>query len=569
MIDPHDEGKLLDAILVVLLAIAVAAAFTLSATDLARGAELGAWEDYDCLNRDLQAATGDALVRAKHQGGRANLRYVTLYGVEPADRIRYAAALSGVLHQLSHASVAIHPRYVTDHVLAIDLDQYDPHGVGWAKGWELIVARDRRYHAPLIVLDSGHTGGPAAVADQGLHVGVTIEVKCTDGIFRAAEIVEVDGKGGFRFAMFGNTYNYGPRTEYRRIAAVKAFVPPSDLGVVTGEWIDHSAHKLLSEITHSHGPILDIRDVLYWVCRDAETYYTFRNTPKTLAEWQKKWGVLASPSEFGTPNVRGANLDESKVTGTVRGLERGKLGVWTSYDADKAKVLDAGRDPFACPDRTARADAYEALAITPNGGIDCFIANADQQRINAVPASVAIDTSVGHVRELIPPQSCWHCHTRKRGGEETSGFLGFVNKQKPPLVKDRKLAAALRDYYGDQAKLLRDMLRDREDFRAGIHAATSTGNNDHIEPSDLFAIVEDAIAEVSIDRLTPLQACRELCLPVQRGEPAHDVLSRWLNGTTSAALVALMDGENVHYERFRLEMPEALYRIHERKVFNQ
>lgn len=546
--------KIIDFALVVALVAAIIAAVA-SMPQAARGE--------DCLNRDLHTAAGDALKIAKHQGGRANVRYVTLYAVPAAKRHDYSAAFSNYCHQLSHNAATVHPVWISDTVLRIDLDQFDPRGLGWAKGWEQIVAHDVRYHAPHLV---GETRLVEAPVVDHLVVGGKIEVKCTDGVFRTAEITSLGAKGAFKFSIFGKTYSYAPggKVVYRKIGQA---VKRSFHGLSYGEWIDLSSAKLVSEITGSAGPILDIRDFVYYVGRDPEIYYTFINAPETLAQFQAQFGMLKSPSEFGTPGVRGVNLNRSNVTDITRGLERSKHGVWTSFDIGKSQPFAAEKCPFTNPDRSHQSDAYELLALADNGGMRCYIANGQQKRANFVPGDIAIDDSAGYIRELRPPQSCWNCHTKKRGGEETSGFIAWPPvRPKLPFVKNHILRADLAGYYAEIAKLQRDLLRDREDFRAGVHAATNTGIDDHLEPSEAFAIAEQMISDVKRSTITPKQALVELCIE-QTDAPPHIELSRWLNGTVSPALVSLMDGQNVHVQRFRLEMPEALYRIHERKQF--
>jgi hypothetical protein len=496
----------------------------------------------DCLNRDLSTAAGDALVIAKHSGGHARVRYLTLYAVPAEKRIAYIAAISTLCHQLSHAGVTLQPQKITDSVWRLDLNQYDPGNVGWEKAWEEIVQHDRRYHYGDVVPDAG----------GAVFVGSTIEVRCSDGKFYPAKVVLLDGSNYF-FEINGRRF-HSARNTVRLRNAVAAYSSSY------GSWVDYSAAKLLEEITGSKGAILDGREFAYFASRTA-TIYTFRNTAKTLNDWLKQWGEFESRG-FGKIGVRGSNLDVSNVTFTVRGLERRRLPVWVTFDQSKTTHdLTEERDPFALPDRTNKFDATEALAITPNGALDTAIFDGAGNRVDAVPAGVALDTSYG-TRELRPGLSCWSCHSQSVGGEETNGFLSFVDDQTATrdYTKDPKLAAELASYYGNASQLDADMDRDRDTFARGCRE--SSGGQ---KCSQVFETLNELCNEVELAHVDAERACRELCLTVD-GSP-EETLAKWLNGTTTKSLVALMDGRSVHYQRFRLALNESLNAVHQRRIF--
>lgn len=499
----------------------------------------------DCLNRDLAVAAGDALAIAKHQGGHARLRYITLYGVPERDRLQTMAGISCLCHQLSHAGVTIQPQKVTDTVWRLDLNLYDPHGVGWEQGWEQIVGHDRRYHYG--------TAAPLGVDQQRVFVGNTISVKCSDGVFRDA-VVRSLNDDGFVYELLGKTYTKSysgstPAVKYQNVDGAY------------GDWVDFSTAKLLEEITGSSGAMLDGREFAYYASR-TNIYYTFRNTPGTLSEWLKSWGEFESRG-FGHHGVRGANLNKSNVTFTVRGLERRRLPVWLTFDQSKAFDLDDGHDPFVLPDRSHKFRATEAFAFTSNGGMDCAIFDGDGKRVDFVPGAVALDTSHGPARELRPGLSCWSCHSQSLEAGETAGVLDFADEQsrRKSYVKDPKLAAELAAYYGNQSQLWDDAARDRASFRRGCRQATEGQ-----EPSKCFNTLNAIIDSVECDDVNPARACVELC--VDPGDDPAGALSRWLNGTVNATLASLMDGDVVHYQRFRLAMPEALHAINQRRIFS-
>lgn len=499
----------------------------------------------DCINRDLATAAGDALTIAKHQGGHARVRYLTLYAVPPQDRLRFMAGISLACHQLSYAGVVVQPHKLTETVWRLDLNLYDPHNQGWEAGWEQIVAHDHRYHYGDV--------RPLTSTDAKVFIGSIVKVKCSDGVFRDARVSSVF-EGGYQYDLFGKTYS-------KTIAEPTPEVRYQHLGGY-GDWVDVSTASLLEEITGSKGAILDGREFAAYAST-TPIYYTFRNTPKTFEEWANSFGEFGVTG-FGKPGVRGANLDTSGVTWTVRGIERRRLPVWVSYDQSKAFDLTDEFDPFVLPDRTNKIRASETFAFTNNGGMDCAAWNGDWQRVDAVPGAVAIDTSFGPARELRPGRSCWSCHSKKNGGAETAGLLNFTDmqSQQPAVTKDPVLAANLAAYYGNQQQLLDDMNRDRASFLRGCLQST-----EGIPPSQGFFILNELCDQVELQSVTPERACRELCLDPE-GNGAV-TLSRWLNGTVQPALRRLMDGGVVHWQRFKVAMPEALHAIHNRSVFQR
>lgn len=497
----------------------------------------------DCLNRDLSTAVGDALVIAKHQGGHARVRYLTLYAVPEEKRLETIAGISALCHQLSHAGVAIQPHKIAPTVWRLDLNLFDPHNVGWERGWEEIVQHDRRWHYGDLAPADANTSGK-------VFVGSLVEVKCTDGKFYPARVVELASDGYF-FEISGRRF-HSRRNTMREPKAVVTHAT----AMVRGDWVDYSAAKLLEEITGSQGAILDGREFAFYAAR-TPVYYTFRATPPTLAEWLRGWGEYESRG-FGAHGVRGANLDSSNVTFTSRGIERRRLPVYLTFDQSKANDLTEERDPFSLPDRRHKFDATEAFALTANGGLDCAIFDGSGQRVDAVPPAVAIDTSYG-TRELLPGLSCWSCHTK--GAENPSGFIAFADEQsqRRSFVKDPKLAADLASYYGNGDQLAEDMARDRAAFTRGCGQAAG------LLPSRCFAIVNAIAADIETGHVDAVRACRELCID-DEGDAAG-ALTKWLNGTINPTLVTLMDNGRVHYQRFRLALPEALHAVHQRRIF--
>jgi hypothetical protein len=59
----------------------------------------------------------------------------------------------------------------------------------------------------------------------------------------------------------------------------------------------------------------------------------------------------------------------------------------------------------------------------------------------------------------------------------------------------------------------------------------------------------------------------ELCIEAEEGVEPKDVVAKWWNGTVDPALIDLINGETIHYERFRKSTPEALFRIQAQRQF--
>lgn len=491
----------------------------------------------DPLNEDLQVAAADALAMSNHTGGHAKVRYLSLYAIPPEDRPRAAQAISVLCHQLSHAGIPLQPSRVTDTLLRVQIELFDPFGVGWEQAWEKIIPADRRWHI------DAKTAVAVDVAEAYLN---------TPGQGVGWFTVKVLSESPLKVQHSGLVYSVTDRKNFRAAQKVKA-------DAIYGSWVDIKAAQQLADLTGSEGALLDARDFAY-AAAFTPLYYEFRNSPKTLAEWRAKWGETAD-NGFGLFGVRGANIDRSNVTFAPRGIQRWRLSVWETFDSDKSKEYTDDKNPFVFPSRDAKIDATEALALQPNGGLDCFISDGAGNRVDAVPAAVAIDTSYG-VRELRPGLSCWSCHCKVVGESETSGFLDFRDQQtaKRAATKDKLLASKLAAYYSDVDRLGRDLQKDRADFRAGILACTADPSIEHaMEPSEAFAALNWLVAQVIDEPVDPVRACWELGL-----DPTVDaqaVLYAHLGGTARDGLVDVLNGDEVTYYRFRNAMPEAFERI--------
>ena len=102
--------------------------------------------DIDIWNEELQTAAADALMMSNNTAGFARCRYLTMIAIPPEERVEAAQAISALCHQLSHAGYTILPSRVSDTLLRLQLELYDPFDVGWRVGWERVVPLGHVYH---------------------------------------------------------------------------------------------------------------------------------------------------------------------------------------------------------------------------------------------------------------------------------------------------------------------------------------------------------------------------------------------------------------------------------------
>lgn len=524
------------------LAVGVAVAVCLAFAQQALGS--------DPLNEDLQTAAADALAIHNQTDGTAVVRYLSVYALPPEERNRAARAVSVACHLLSHAGIPVQPSRPTETLIRLDiLNDYDPFNKAWIAAWEQVIPADRRWHVD----------AKTAVVAGGFEAYLRLPNNSVgwfpvDVVERGETIVVLHNNIRYRIT---DTKNFRQRGE-KVIAPVKA-------KTVYGAWVDIDAAQQLADLTGSEGALLEARDFVY-LTMYTPLYYEFRKTPQTLQEWRTVWGEKA-PNGFGQLAVYGANLDTSNVTFAPRGLQRWPRGIWETFDTDKGKEFTDDKNPFVRPDRTAVIDATEAFALMANGGIDCFIADGKGNRVDAVPAGVAIDTSYGPPRELRPPLSCISCHCKiVSDGElsyETCGFLDFIDQQtsKTFAAKDRFTAAKMDGYYFNQPKLQARMRSDRADFLYGISIATA--DPEPVPPSVAANDLNWMVHQVFGAQVSPRRACWEL--GIEPGDDPVTTLHEWLGESNRDGLVDLLNGDSVHFLRFRNAMPAALELIHAKR----
>jgi hypothetical protein len=463
----------------------------------------------DPLNKELLDSAGDCATIHRPA------IYVSFYGVAAKDRSRYSDAISLVVHHISHAGVPIVPRrHHNGSLLVIEDAYFDPLGKAWPKARAKLT-------------------DPRWIAD-----GETAEVVFSDNKVRTCRIVTTFN-GGCEVLHNGKTFKV--KNEFIKARNVLVVAP----------WLDIGSAKLLHD---SGGVLVDAREfaeqAMYGLYND------FCATPPTLDAWFKQFDEEGLTG-YGRPGVRGANLDTSGVTGSVRGLERRPLGIWSSFDHDKTKPINAKSDPFQNPERTHEVDAREEIAILSSGAMRTGIYDAKGNLAQFVPPTIAIDTSHG-CRALRNGGSCFSCHYKG----EARGIMPFVHSDGIPTSDDLQKAANAMVYYGDQAKLQRDAERDREDIAAGIAEVCSK-----MTPAEAIAVLNELIDQVTTVPVTPDRACVELGLPIKID--AKDTIHEWFTGVSNDVIGELALGQSVNYGRFRAAMPILLTHISNQRKFGK
>jgi hypothetical protein len=447
--------------------------------------------------------------------------YISLYDIPADKRVAVKDAIAFAAHHMSHSGVPVRPVLVSDLCVMLPAEQYDPHGIGWGQAFRKIV--DPRY---------------SPIAYSYAFKGETLVVESV--------------------AIQGDTCSFICRGKSYKNLSAKHLVAPTHREYPS--WLDAGAAKLLYEQTGYD--MVTASEFVAQACVGA-LYYEFTGAPKTLAEFLG----LKSHTAFGLAGARGANLNESVVTGTQRGTET--FGDYhLSFDVDKTILLTPERDVFGFPDRTSKADAYEAIRIDAGGQFKTFIANGKGERIDngIVPGQIALDYSHGN-RVIFNWLGCASCHFEKAGNTEQGGYIEHVHSNGIPASKDKVTAANLGSYFGDQQRRQREGLRDREDWIEASKLAC-----DGAAPSECVAMLNWLFDQVTTAPVTPTRACNELCLDIEvgaaeklreknakyLGDDAAATLTRWLTGVSNDALGELSHGDAINPQRFRQALPLAL-----------
>ena len=363
-------------------------------------------------DEDVAAALADA--KTLPEGAAAQVRYLSLSTVPPADRAEAAAVVSFALQHVSRSPVIVLPARVSDRLIRIDLAAVcpDPADLSeWSAVWESLGASEPYYHLRTAVLD------PAA---------------------KPAPATEVYTDGG---------------------------------------WLDLEAAAELRALTGSAVPIVDARWWVHHAMLPP-LYYQFAGIPETRSAWYESLGLDPKLAEVGGQYAyRGANVVRSNVTGKPRAIERVAApagALWITFDSIR---VDGVHDPFRDPTLTEsfRYDAGEYIAARPNGFHEYFIADAAGKRVDVVDPFIATDQTLGLAGALQPAGSCVRCHTAAAGDDGLRPFTdqqGVLAERAGLQAAAPETAAKLANYYGRQDKLARDLDRDREDYGAAVAQAT-------------------------------------------------------------------------------------------------
>jgi hypothetical protein len=476
--------------------LVVAFAILMLVADAAMGA--------DPLNDALRDAAGHSVT---YHG---TPLYISLYDIPADKRAQAIDAIAFAAHHMSHSGVPVRPVRVSDICVMLPAEQYDPFNKGWLSAWSKI--NDPRYSAFAYEYQ---------FVNERLHVSSVV----------------INGDR-CSFVCKGHSYA-NVAAKHLVKCEVRAY----------GPWIDSAAAQLLYERTGYD--MVTASEFVAQACV-APLYYEFTAAPKTLAEFLG----IKSHSAFGLAGARGANLDESGVTGTQRGTEAYE-DYLLSFDIDKSQLLTPERDVFGLPDRTNKSDAYEAFKIGTGGQAYTFIAGGNQARVEngIVPGQIALDYSHGN-RVIYVGLGCWSCHFARAGNAEQGGYIEHQHSNGIPSAKDKIAAAQIGAYYGDQRRRERDGLRHREDWYEASRLAC-----DGAEPSDCVDALNWMFDQVMISPVTPTRACIELCLAVDADSTPEATLTQWLKGVSNDALGQLAKGETVNPQRFRQALPLALSHI--------
>lgn len=436
----------------------------------------------------LAAAVADAEAAPAKQ--RPELRYVSFANLPFGERALAAAALSLTLNSVSRASSIVRPAPVPDTQDAL-----------WR--WRLSDyaprAADRREFA------AAYEG--LAAEDPWWHV--------------RAEPASAD----------------------KRRAAPR----PS---LADAPWLDLALAARLRLLTGSRGALAR-GDWLIARLSAPPHYYRFAGIPEERSRFEASLGLDGDKIAALQAN-HGANMFRSQITRKPRRLSRwqGPLGgAWNTYDL--ASVTPE-KDPFRDPTAAFRFDAGEHIAAKANGLHLFALFDAQGKRVDEVPPEVAKDDSEplgdGIVRPMI---SCVRCHVE-------DGLRPFANDQRALLAgrvdlfaADAATAEKLASFYGD-ARLERQLERDREDYRAAVERATG------LAPARAAAALGQVVRAYEYDLVDAPTAIRELGLPAATdGGGSAATLRQALAATTDPILLALCEGLAVQRQQWEASYPAA------------
>lgn len=357
---------------------------------------------------ELQAAMAD--LRGLPPDVRRDVRYLSLYNLEPALWSEASGVVSFVLNSLSRSATIVRPQPVPG--AGGRLLRWSPVDYGLeANVYESLAGEDPYWHLRTKVIDPA--SGPAK------------------GTTKSA-VREVYTDGG---------------------------------------WLDLATAAELRSQSGSGGALLRAD---FFIARAATTanggyYYRFAGVPENEAEFFELLGLDLAVINRLEANG-GANLLRSGVTHKLRRIARrqGPLGgAWQTYDVERNT---ADRDPIRNP-FSFRFDAGEHIAAKANGLHLFALYDRQGRRQESVPDRIAKDGSdpLGD-GIIVPLVSCVRCHVedglRPFGNDQKRLLAGNVELYAERPADARRLAAFYED---DLDKQLR---RDREDYAAAVAAAT-------------------------------------------------------------------------------------------------
>lgn len=400
----------------------------------------------------LSATPADAVagaladVQAVAPIARQQTRYLSLYNIAPSSRPTVIAAVSYALNAVSRSGVIVRPTQVSPDLLRIDLAAYSD------------------------------TKSNAAYKQ----------------VFQAWE------------KLASQDPYFHLRTEF--LDPHKGKIKQA---TVIGGWTNLRNHQALVQSTGSFGPILRAD---WFVCAllVPPVYYDWLNIPSKEADFFRSIGIETATINKLAADAA-ANLFHSDVTGKPRRViyRPGPLGgLWVTKDAG---VDTADRNPIRIPvDFGAvrlKFDATEVFFALPNGMWGTAIFDGQGNRLNAVVAGVATDTTApaGH-QELVPLISCIRCHER----QGNAGMIPFADDQttlpQPQSPYYPQVERRIAELY-NTPRLSKEMQRDRQDYADAVMLACGLSSKQAAEcVSAVFDFhayrmvgLVDAAAEVGLD----------------------------------------------------------------------
>jgi hypothetical protein len=357
---------------------------------------------------EMRAAAAD--VETLPPATRPDVRYLTLYAIDPAVRRQALQTTSYVLNALSRTRAISQPVLVSPTLVRFNISQYAPRQeefTAWFAAWEKLVEFDPYFHL--------RTEIALASAKQQANPKTTKSF--------ATKIVTTDGG-----------------------------------------WTDLQAAAQLRAATHSAGALLRA-DYFIAQATIPPRYYEFAGVPDNENEFLKSLGVDQKVIDRLRANA-GANLIISGVTAKPRRVVwlQGPLGgVYSTLDVER---VDAARDPLRRPISAAglefQYDVSEWFAVAPNGLWRTALFNAAGRRQDAVPDKVAKDTSDPTGDGIVVPLvSCIRCHResglRPFSDDQTRLLSGRVDL----YSYDPNLVQRAAEFY-DEPRLQRQMHFDRQ-----------------------------------------------------------------------------------------------------------